>query len=59
MPGFDVKVRTLVDTGQKAGLHTFAWDGLNEAQEQVSSGIYFYKLEAGDFHETKRMLLVR
>lgn len=52
-------VRTLVDAEQKAGQHTLTWDGLNKAQEQVSSGIYFYKLETGDFRKTKRMLLLR
>ncbi|MFQ5628723.1 MAG: choice-of-anchor B family protein [bacterium] len=52
-------VRTLVNTEQKAGSYSITWDGLNEVQQQVSSGIYLYQIEADEFIETKRMLLVR
>ena len=33
------------------------WDGRNEAGEQVSSGIYFYSIAAGDFSATKKMTI--
>ena len=33
------------------------WDGKNEAGEEVSSGIYFYNITAGDFSSTKKMLI--
>jgi flagellar hook assembly protein FlgD len=48
------KVATLVDAQQQAGYRSVVWDA-----SEVSSGLYFYKLTAGDFTETKRMMLVK
>jgi hypothetical protein len=48
------KVATLVDSEQKAGYRSVVWDASN-----MSSGLYFYKLSAGDFTQTKRMMLVK
>jgi hypothetical protein len=45
---------TLVNEEMEAGSHEVAWDA-----SQFSSGIYFYKLVAGEFTETRKMLLVR
>lgn len=53
------KVRTLVDTAQNSGSHTTVWDGKNEAGQVVSSGLYVYKLTAGNHAQTKKMLLLR
>ncbi len=35
------------------------WDGRNDAGERVSSGVYFYTLEAGSFRATRKMLIVK
>ena len=35
------------------------WDGRNDMGESVSSGVYFYTLEAGDYRRTRRMIVVR
>jgi hypothetical protein len=35
------------------------WDGKNEAGEALSSGVYFYQLQAGDFTATGKMLMVK
>ena len=35
------------------------WDGRNDMGEVVSSGVYFYTLEAGDYRRTRRMTTVR
>jgi subtilisin family serine protease len=43
----------------EAGVHTIVWDGTNTKGEAVSSGIYFYKLVAGDYSCTKKMVLVK
>ena len=48
------KVATLVDSKQQAGYRSVLWDA-----SDVSSGIYFCRLTAGDFAETKRMMLVK
>jgi len=48
------KVATLVDEKQKAGYRLVNWDA-----SEVSSGLCFYKLTAGDYTETKRMMLLK
>ena len=53
------KVRTLVDGRETAGQKSIIWDGKNERGEEVSSGIYFYRLEAEEFVQTKKMLLLK
>ena len=44
---------------RKAGSHTAYWDGRNAAGETVASGVYFYSIQAGDFHATRKMLIRR
>lgn len=59
---FDVlgrKVRTLVKKSQVAGSYQVTWDGRNDAGVAVSSGIYFYRLQTGEFSRTRRMLLMK
>jgi len=53
------KVRTLINGHYAAGHHTLLWNGTNDAGQAVSSGVYFYRLEAGNFRQTRKMLLVR
>ncbi len=52
-------VTTLLDDFREAGKHQVSWDGRNSNQNRVSSGIYLYRLEAGSFSETKRMVLLK
>jgi hypothetical protein len=52
-------VRTLVDSPQEAGYHTVSWDGRNDAGQAVSSGIYYLRMEAGDYRAVVKMALVR
>jgi flagellar hook assembly protein FlgD len=53
-------VRTLV-SGEMvdSGPGETVWPGRDETGRQVAAGVYFYRLEAGDFIETKRMTLVK
>ncbi len=52
-------VRVLVDENVSAGIKEVVWDGLNSTGRQVSSGIYFYKLIANDFVDSKKMILLK
>jgi hypothetical protein len=51
-------VKTLVDEEKSEGTYTVFWDGRNDDGETVSSGIYFYKLQAGELTEVKKMVLL-
>ncbi|SVD63787.1 uncharacterized protein METZ01_LOCUS416641, partial [marine metagenome] len=53
------EVKTLVNATQQAGFHTIIWTGLNGAGNAVSSGLYFYRLETGEFSRAKKMLLLK
>jgi hypothetical protein len=53
------QVCTLVDDCQSAGSHTVTWDGTSSGGTQVSSGVYFYRLQAGDYSETRKMTLLK
>jgi len=52
-------VRTIVDEQQLEGNHEAVWDGRNEIGATVASGIYVYRMTAGNFVETKRMILMK
>jgi hypothetical protein len=53
------KVKQLVDEYQSAGTKKVVWDGCDESGEEVASGIYFYRIEAGPNTETNRMALLK
>lgn len=52
-------VRTLVDEDQSAGARDAVWDGRDHGGAAVASGVYFYKLTAGKFSETRRMVMLK
>lgn len=52
-------VRTIVDEDMSPGFYTKQWDGLNDNSVGISSGVYFYSITAGDFRNTKKMLLLK
>ncbi|MCK5125608.1 MAG: T9SS type A sorting domain-containing protein [candidate division Zixibacteria bacterium] len=53
------KIRTLVDESKSAGEYRVTWDGNDSNGQNVSTGIYFYRIQAGDFVESKKMLLLK
>jgi hypothetical protein len=53
------EVRSLVDVHQEAGSHTVMWDSKDNGDHYLNSGVYFYTLKAGDFAQTRKMVLMR
>ena len=53
------EVKTLVDTYQIAGPHSVIWDGTNNSDKEIASGVYFSKLISSDNIEIKKMLLLK
>jgi len=53
------KVTTLVDMAQNAGSYQVTWDGTDMYGNNSASGVYFYKIVAGDFVDMKKMILIR
>jgi hypothetical protein len=52
-------VRSLFNGVKEAGSHNITWNGTDNNNSPVSSGIYFYRLTAGKFSETKKMTLLK
>ncbi len=53
------EVVTLVDAPMSAGDYQARWDGRSESGHVLSTGIYFYHLQAGDISFTRKMLLIK
>jgi hypothetical protein len=53
------EIKTLVDEFQSAGKKSVIWNGTDSQGKEITSGIYFYRLSAGRFRETKKMILMR
>lgn len=53
------EVKTLVQGFQGAGTYTVNWNGTNDAGAKVASGIYLYRLQAGEFVQTRKMVLLK
>jgi hypothetical protein len=53
------EVKRLENSLQPAGVYETTWDGTNRTGEKVASGIYFYRIKAGDNVETRKMLLLK
>lgn len=53
------KIRTLLNQEQLPGKYEIMWDGKNDQQREVSSGVYFYKLCSSESTVSKRMVLLK
>jgi hypothetical protein len=52
-------LRVLFDSYQEAGMQTLIWNGKDNQSVSLSSGIYFYRLQAGDLVQTRKMSLLK
>ena len=53
------KIKTLVNSAQSAGYKTIQWNGTNDNNKSVSAGLYLYTIQAGNFTQTKKMVLLK
>jgi hypothetical protein len=51
---FGQEIATLIEGEKEAGSHQVQWNATT-----VASGVYFYRLQAGEFMETKKMILLK
>ena len=59
---YDLKgsiVKTLINNSQSAGYKTVKWNATNNRNEPVSAGLYIYTIQAGEFKQTKKMVLLK
>ena len=52
-------VNNLINKNQNSGFKSVQWDATNSQGEAVSAGVYLYKIQAGDFSQTKKMILLK
>ncbi len=53
------EVKTLVNTTQDAGFKSIIWNATNNYGKPVSAGVYLYQIQAGEFVQTKKMVLLK
>jgi len=53
------QIKTLVNQSQDAGNRIAVWDGTDNLGRQVSAGVYLYQIQAGEFTQTRKMLLLK
>jgi ABC-type dipeptide/oligopeptide/nickel transport system permease subunit len=53
------RVHTILDGHVGAGYHQVVWDGTDDLGRDVSSGIYFYRMNAGEYSSIRKMLLMK
>ncbi len=52
-------VKTLVNDVKETGNYTTTWNGTDNSNKSVSSGVYFYKMKTGNYTATKKMILMK
>ena len=53
------QVKTLINQNQDAGHKSIRWNATNDYGKPVSAGVYFYRIQAGQFRQTKKMVLLK
>ena len=52
-------VNTIVNQNQTAGEYSINWNGRNSSGQSLASGIYIYRIKAGSFVDSKKMMLLK
>ena len=52
-------INQLVNEVQNSGYKSVQWNATNNRGQPVSAGVYLYKIQAGDFVDTKKMILLK
>jgi flagellar hook assembly protein FlgD len=53
------RIKTLVNGPQNAGYKSIQWNANNSAGQPVSAGVYLYQIRAGEFVQTRKMVLLK
>jgi flagellar hook assembly protein FlgD len=53
------QVSTLINSQQFAGYKSVQWNATNNAGQPISAGLYLYTIQAGEFRQTKKMVLLK
>ncbi|MDP6401904.1 MAG: FlgD immunoglobulin-like domain containing protein [Candidatus Marinimicrobia bacterium] len=53
------EVKQLINAGQEAGYHSMLWNGRNSQGQNAGAGVYFYMIQANDFRQVRKMLLLK
>jgi len=53
------KIRTIVNEQQDSGKRSIIWNAKDKNGQPVSAGIYLYQIQAGDFVQTKKLILIK
>ena len=53
------KIKSLINIYQEAGYRSITWDATNDLGQTVSAGMYIYTILAGEFRQTKKMVLLK
>ena len=53
------QIKTLINQSQDAGRQIVMWDGTDDVRRQVSAGVYLYRIQTGEFTQTRKMLILK
>ncbi len=53
------KIKTLLNERRNAGQHSLVWNGKDDNNKEVATGLYFYRMKCGTFSSTKKMILMK
>ncbi len=59
---YDVKgrrIKTLCDGMLTHGIHTYTWNGTDDNNKRLASGVYFYRIQSKDFTKTKKAIMLK